>query len=83
MAESTLRAQLIEAVQGLSDEQTAVILQVIRLLQPAGEPPTYDPDADTLRNGLFAGPPDLASRAEEWLWEEAGRKGAWTQKDDS
>jgi hypothetical protein len=45
-------------------------------------PELYEPGPDPLV-GLFAGPPDLATRAEEILEQEITKKSGWTWKRSS
>ncbi len=78
--DSPLKDELLDLIDGLTDEQVDALLRLARVMRPASTPASYSREADVLR-GLFAGPPDLAARSEDILQELARQRGAWTQKD--
>ena len=78
----TIQEKLIEAIRGLTEEQAAALLPVVRLICSVSPAREYDETAD-VAIGLIEGPTDIASRVEDILEEDANARGGWTQKDNS
>ena len=76
----SVREELIERLNTLTDEQVEVLLQVIRMIHPAESSIPYDEASDPAI-GMIEGPTDLARRAKEILREEIDPRSGWTQKD--
>lgn len=76
----TVREQLIERLDQLSDEQLDALLNYTDTLLSHSAPSAYDPENDPII-GLFSGSPDLSRRSKEILRTELSTKSGWTQKE--
>lgn len=68
------REELIAYLAKLSDQEVGKLLKFAQSLHDEeilDLSPDYDPDNDP-SVGFFSGPPDLAEKAEEILWEGFG-----------
>ena len=68
------REELIAYLAKLSDKEVGKVLEFVQQLreeETAELASNYDTDNDP-SIGFFSGPPDLAERAEEMLWEGFG-----------
>lgn len=69
---SALRETLIEKLDGLTDEQVAALLSLVRAFEHEDEIASeYDESKDPLV-AMFSGPSDLAERSEDILQQELG-----------
>ncbi len=74
MSNPALKQELIEKLDQLSEQELTEVQRKIDLIRSERHKRRYDPAKDAMLKGLFEGPPDLAERSEEILWEEFGIK---------
>jgi hypothetical protein len=78
---SPLLQQVLSEIAQLTPEERSQLIEHIHQMQSLTEPEKTPPISDPLI-GLFAGSPDLATRAEEILQQDLTSQG-WTWKHPS